>query len=90
MGRYSLKAIFDKEPVAIAGAIRGVLWVLVLAGVLVWDAKLLAGVGVALELVLGLLARQAVTPTADPTLAAGTSLTVTTPGPTADRTVVVR
>lgn len=53
---YSPRAILGKQPVAIAAAARSVLYVLVLAGVLHWDAMLLAGVALAAEGVLGLFA----------------------------------
>jgi hypothetical protein len=72
MGNYSIGNLFTKEPAAIAGAFRAVLYVLVLAGVLVWDAALLAGVALALEVVLTLFVRQVSTPTAAPTLPVGT------------------
>lgn len=90
---YDPRNIFNKEPVAIAGAIRSVLFVLVLMGLVALDEKQLAGIALALELVLGLFARQASTPTASPTLASGTEVSVagsddrvviapTPPGPT--------
>jgi hypothetical protein len=63
MGNYSIKAIFDKEPVVIAGAIRAVIYVLVLFGLKV-TVEQLAGIALGLELVLGLVARQSVTPAA--------------------------
>lgn len=69
---YSLTAILQKEPVAITGALRSVMYVLVLAGILLWDEKLLAGVALTAEIVLGLFVRQSSTPTAAPTLAEGT------------------
>jgi len=62
VGRYSIFAIFEKEPAAIAGAIRVVLNVLILTGVLLWDEKLLAGVAIALEVGLTLFVRGSVTP----------------------------
>lgn len=62
MGRYSLGAIFDKEPAAIAGVIRVILNALVLAGILLWDEKLLASVSIIAELGLTLFVRQSVTP----------------------------
>jgi predicted Kef-type K+ transport protein len=69
---YSLTAIFQKEPVAIAGALRSVLYVLVLAGVVTWDAALLAGVALTAEIVLGLFVRSSSTSTAAPKLPEGT------------------
>lgn len=72
MGRYSILAIFEKEPIAIAGAARSILFVLVLMGAVILDEKQLAGIAIALELVLGLLSRSASTSQAKPTLAVGT------------------
>jgi hypothetical protein len=63
MGNYSLTNIFVKEPVAIAGAIRSVLYVAVLLSLIALDEKQLAGIALALELALGLFARQNVSPT---------------------------
>lgn len=51
---YNLKAILDKQPVAIASALRSVLFVLVLAGLLVMDEKLLASIALTAEIVLAL------------------------------------
>jgi hypothetical protein len=62
MGNYSLGNIFTKEPVAIAGAVRSILFVLVLLSVVVLDEKQLAGIALALELLLGLFVRSQVTP----------------------------
>jgi hypothetical protein len=73
---YDFKAILDKEPVAIAAAIRSVLFVLVLTGLLLIDEKLLAGVALAAEVVLGLFVRNASTSTASPTLKAGTEVSI--------------
>ena len=61
MGNYSILSIFEKEPVAIAAAIRSVLFVAVLFGLAV-DEDQLAAIALALELVLGLFVRQKVTP----------------------------
>jgi len=60
---YNLKAILDKQPVAIAGALRSVLFVLILAGVLVMDEKLLSAIALGAEIVLGLFVYNASTPT---------------------------
>lgn len=79
MGNYSLANIFSKEPVVIAGAVRSVLWVLVLLSIVVLDEKQLAGIGLALEVVLGLFARQASTSTAEPKLPVGTPVIVDRP-----------
>ena len=72
MGNYSPTAIFSKEPVVIAGAARSVLYVLILVGVLHLTVEQLAGIALALELVLGLFARSTTTPTTQPTLTVGT------------------
>jgi len=61
VGNYSLRNIFTKEPVAIAGGLRSVLFVAVLLGAVLLDEKQLAGIALALELVLGLFARQSST-----------------------------
>jgi len=71
---YSLTNIFTKEPIVIAGAIRSVLFVLVLLSVVVLDDKQLAGIALALEFVLGLFARAGSTSTSQPTLTVGTSV----------------
>lgn len=65
MGNYSLTNIFLKEPVAIAGAIRSVIFVAVLLGAVALDEKQLAGIAIALELALGLFARNVSTPNAN-------------------------
>jgi hypothetical protein len=70
-GNYSIGNIFTKEPVVIAGAVRSVLYVLVLVSVVVLDDKQLAGIALGLEVVLGLFARQSSTSTSQPTLAVG-------------------
>ena len=56
---------------------------------LAWNGVQVAAVTAFSAAVLSFLTEQAVTPVAEPTLASGTMLTVTTPGPTADRTVTV-
>jgi hypothetical protein len=73
---YSLKAILQKQPSAIAGALRSILYIAVLAGLLVMDEKLLAGIALGAEVLLGLFVYNNVTPTASPTLAAGTEVSV--------------
>lgn len=75
MGNYSLTAIFTKEPAAIAGAIRAVLWLLVLLGVVDLVDDQLAALALALEVVLTLFVRQTSTSTASPTLPEGTPVT---------------
>ena len=74
MGNYDLTAIFTKEPVVIAGAVRSVLFVAVLMGVFVIDEKQIAGIALGLEVLLGLFVRSQSTPKADPTLTVGTSV----------------
>lgn len=64
MGNYSIRNLFQKEPVAIAGAFRSVLYVIVLLGLLQLSVEQLAGIALGLELVLGLFARSQVTPVA--------------------------
>ncbi len=72
MGNYSLTAIFTKEPVVIAGAIRSVLYVLVLMNLAHLSVEQLAGIALGLEVVLGLFARQGSTSSSQPTLTVGT------------------
>lgn len=72
MGNYSITNLFQKEPVAIAGAVRSVLWVLVLLSVVTLDEKALAGIALALEVVLGLFARSQSTSVTQPSLNVGT------------------
>lgn len=78
MGNYSLTAIFTKEPAAIAGAIRAVLWLLVLLGVVDLVDDQLAALALALEVVLTLFVRQTSTSASHPVLPEGTP--VTSPG----------
>ena len=73
---YDPRAIFNKEPAVIAEAIRAILFVLVLAGLLNLGEELLAGIALVVSLVLSLFVRQASTPTASPTLKTGTEVTV--------------
>jgi hypothetical protein len=93
IGNYSITNIFTKEPVVIAGAIRSVLYVLVLLSVVVLDDKQLAGIALGLEVLLGLFARQGSTSTNAPVLAVGTPVNAGSavvasvnppPGPTAN------
>ena len=72
MGNYSLRNIFTKEPVVIAGTVRSILYVIVLLGAIALDEKQLAGIALGLELALGLLSRGASTSTAEPKLQEGT------------------
>lgn len=55
-----LKNLLESEPVAIAAAVRAVLHSLVLLGVIVLDEAALAGISLAIELVLSLFLRNAV------------------------------
>lgn len=89
MGNYSLRNVLSKEPVVIAAAIRSVLFVLVLMSIITLDAPQLAGIALALELVLGLFTRASTTPVADPTLPSGTTVNVETPADQPNTTVVV-
>ncbi len=57
-----LRNPLENEPVAVAAAVRAVLHSLVLLGIIALDAEALAGISLAVELVLGLLLRSAVTP----------------------------
>lgn len=74
MGNYSIRNVFTKEPVVIAGTVRSVLYILVILGAIALDEKQLAGIALGLELVLGLLSRGASTSTAEPKLQEGTAV----------------
>ena len=74
MGNYSFSALFTKEPAVIAGALKSVLWVGVLIGLVSFDDKTLAGIGLVLELILGLFVRSQSTSSSQPTLAVGTTV----------------
>lgn len=74
MGNYSLTAILTKEPASIAGAVRSVLYVLVLMGIVGLTVEQLAGIALGLEVVLGLFVRSQSTSTSQPTLAVGTAV----------------
>jgi hypothetical protein len=73
---YSLTAIFTKQPVAIAGAVRSVLMVLILVGLVSVGEEALAGIALALEVVLTLFVVSTSTPTNNATLKEGTSVKV--------------
>lgn len=60
---YSLKAILQKQPVAIAAALKTMLFVGVLLGLIALDEKALAGIAIAVEVVLNLFVFNASTPT---------------------------
>lgn len=74
MGNYSITNLFTKEPVVIAGAVRSILYVLVLLGAVALNAEQLAAIAIGLEVVFGLFARQGTTSSSVPTLAVGTSV----------------
>lgn len=82
---YSIKAILTKQPAAIAGAVRSVLFVLVLAGLFVIDEKVLSAIALGLEVVLGLFVYQTSTPVSNPTLPEGAEVSV---AGTADKVVI--
>lgn len=65
MSIYNPGNLLDKEPVAISGAIKATLAVLVAGGAISWSATTIASVIVALELWLSLLVRSKSTPTAN-------------------------
>jgi hypothetical protein len=73
---YSIRNILTKEPAAIAEAVRAVMMVLVLANLWTPGDKLLAGIALAVSLVLTLFVRSRVTPTGAPTLEAGAEVAV--------------
>lgn len=88
---YSLKAILDKEPASIAEAVRVILPVLVLLGVVHLDATALAGIVLGLSALLTLFVRNASTSKKAPTLEAGTEVTVAgsaAPGKEPDKVVI--
>ena len=62
MDIYDPRAIFQKEPAVIAGAIRTVLYTLVLMNAVHLTVEQLAGIAVGLEVVLGIFVRQSSTP----------------------------
>jgi hypothetical protein len=62
MGIYDPRAIFQKEPAVVAGAIRTVLYGAVLLGYVHLTVEQLATIAVGLEVILGLFVRQSSTP----------------------------
>lgn len=54
-----------------------------------WDGVQVGAVSAFTAALLAFLTEQAVTPISEPTLAAGTSVTVVTPGPTPNRTETI-
>ena len=90
---YSIRAILEKEPAALAEAVRTVLLLFVAFGIVKIGEQNLALVAIAVSVLLQLFVRQASTPKAAPTLASGTEVSVagsqdkviiaaTPPGPT--------
>lgn len=73
---YDPRNLFRQQPVAIAGAIRAVLYALVLMSIIVLTPEQLAGIAIALEMVLGLFVWKASTSATSPNLKAGTSVNV--------------
>lgn len=73
---YRLTAIFQKQPVAIAATVRSLILVAVLVGVVTVTEQQLAGIALAVELVLGLFVWNASTPVASPTLPSGTEVAI--------------
>lgn len=73
---YSLKALFQKQPAVIAGAIRSVFAVLILAKVIVIDVDTLAAGALALEAVLSLFVYTQSTSATFPVLEEGTTARV--------------
>jgi hypothetical protein len=73
---YSIKAILDKEPAAIAEAVRTILPVLILLGVVHLEPEALAGIILALSAVLTLFVRNASTSKVYPNLPSGTEVAV--------------
>ncbi len=73
---YSLKAIFQKQPAVIAGAVRSVLFILVLAGLVAWEEQLLAGIALALEVVLSLFVWNQSTSATFPVVKSGTEVAI--------------
>ena len=74
MGIYSPLAIFQKEPAVIAGAVRSIVYVLVLMQAVALTVEQLAGIALGLELLLGLFVRSASTSSTSPSLTVGTSV----------------
>lgn len=59
---YDVRNIWNKEPALVAEAVRAVLLVLVVLGVIQLDEKALAAILVALSAILSLFVRSKVTP----------------------------
>lgn len=76
MGKYSLRAVLDKEPAAIAGAVQVILPVLVLLNILSLDDKAMAGIVLVVSTLLALFVRNASTSKSEPVLAADTVVKV--------------
>ena len=85
---HGLWTLVKKYPVRAQALTQAVLGVATAFG-LQWSAQQVGAVMILSAAVLAFITEQAVTPLEAPTLPAGTAVTVTTPGPTADRTVHV-
>jgi hypothetical protein len=73
---YDFRALLDKEPAVLAEAVRAVLLILVVLGAIQMDEQQMAAILLGVSAILTLFVRQASTPTASPTLAAGAEVTV--------------
>lgn len=73
---YSIRAIAEKEPAAIAEAIRAIFLVLVAFQVVSLGEQQLSIVLLAASAILTLFVRSVTTPTAAPTLSSGTTVKV--------------
>lgn len=62
MGIYDPRAIFQKEPAVVAGAIRTVLYGAVILGIVHLTPEQLAAIAIGLEAILGVFVRQSSTP----------------------------
>jgi hypothetical protein len=76
LGDTSMIPFLQREPAVIAGTVIAVLQALILFNVIQLTVEQLAGVNTALIAVLTLFVRSSSTPTAAPTLAAGTEVSV--------------
>lgn len=88
----------NREPTVVIAAIGAFLGAIakaaVLLGLVDWDAEQLAGISLVIDTGLvavgAILIRSAVTPTANPSLPAGTSVEVIQPGATPNTTTIVQ
>lgn len=81
-------SLVKRNPVRTQALVQAIIGVATAFG-LGWTAQQVATVMAASAAILALLTESIVTPLEAPVLPTGTSVTVTTPGPTADRTVSV-